>query len=105
MALFERFNLGDVRALIAEFPLAWVCGGGAGTLEIAMRQIADAVQKMRAQDNRQRLIVSVEASFATTWLVSRLEDFRSRNPGISVLIDSSQRIVDLHRSDVDIAIR
>lgn len=78
---------------------------GAGTLEIAMRQIADAVQKMRAQDNRQRLIVSVEASFATTWLVSRLEDFRSRNPGISVLIDSSQRIVDLHRSDVDIAIR
>lgn len=70
-----------------------------------MRQIADAVQKMRAQDNRQRLIVSVEASFATNWLVSRLEDFRSRNPGISVLIDSSQRIVDLHRSDVDIAIR
>ncbi|WP_293844950.1 FMN-binding negative transcriptional regulator [Sphingopyxis sp.] len=36
VALFERFNLGDVRALIAEFPLAWVCGGRAATLEASL---------------------------------------------------------------------
>lgn len=30
--LFERFDAADVRALIAEFPLAWVCGGAAGSL-------------------------------------------------------------------------
>lgn len=78
---------------------------GAADLGPAMRQMADAVQKLRGKDDSRRLIVSVEASFATTWLVPRLEDFRSRNPHINVLIDSSQRIVDLHRSDVDIAIR
>lgn len=31
--LFERYEAADVRALIAEFPLAWVCAGGAGSLE------------------------------------------------------------------------
>jgi len=28
--LFERFDPDDVRALITEFPLAWVCAGGPG---------------------------------------------------------------------------
>ena len=78
---------------------------GAEDLGIAMRHMAHAVQKMRLQDENDRLIITVEASFATTWLVPRLEDFRSRNPGINVLIDSSQRIIDVSRSEVDIAIR
>jgi len=34
--LFERFGDADVRALIEEFPLAWVCGGGAGALEASL---------------------------------------------------------------------
>ena len=85
--------------------LTGLTSGVAADLGVAMRQMTDAVQKMRAHDDLKRLIVTVEASFATTWLVPRLEDFRFRNPGISVLIDSTQRIVDLHRTDVDIAIR
>ena len=34
--LFERFGNADVRALIEGFPLAWVCGGGAGALEASL---------------------------------------------------------------------
>jgi transcriptional regulator len=30
--LFERFDAGDVRALIAAYPLAWVCGGAADAI-------------------------------------------------------------------------
>ncbi|MEM7525481.1 MAG: LysR substrate-binding domain-containing protein [Pseudomonadota bacterium] len=78
---------------------------GAGDLTLAMRHMADAVKKMRAPGDETRLIVTVEASFAATWLVPRLEGFRSRHPGIDVLIDSSQKIVDLTLGDVDIAIR
>lgn len=76
-----------------------------GDLDLAMRHMADAVQKMQTASKVERLIVSVEASLATTWLVPRLEDFRSRHPNISVLIDSSQQIVDLARADADVAIR
>ncbi|MCW4460706.1 FMN-binding negative transcriptional regulator [Sphingomonas sp. BT-65] len=34
--LFERFDDADVRALIEGYPLAWVCGGGAGALEASL---------------------------------------------------------------------
>lgn len=34
--LFERFDDADVRTLIEGYPLAWVCGGGAGALEASL---------------------------------------------------------------------
>lgn len=74
-------------------------------LSLAMRHLTDAVQTMRETLDTRRLIVSVESSLAATWLVPRLHDFRARHPSIDVLIDSSQRIVDLKHSDVDVAIR
>lgn len=74
-------------------------------LRAAMERMRGTVQKLRAHRAGARLIVTVEASFATTWLVPRLEDFRARHPGISVLIDSAQQIVDLTHSDADVAIR
>ncbi len=78
---------------------------GQSDLAAAMQHLADGVRKMREFDAPRRVIVTVEASLATTWLVPRLPAFRKQNPGIDVLIDSSQKIVDLKTSDVDIAIR
>jgi LysR family glycine cleavage system transcriptional activator len=68
-------------------------------------QITGAVGKMRSFSRRQRLIVSVEPSFATAWLVPRLNRFRQANAEIDVLIDSSLKIVDLERGEADVAIR
>lgn len=78
---------------------------GLNDMQLAMRHITDAVRKMRTDTQGSRLIVSVESSIATTWLVPRLERFRAACPGIHILIDSSQRVVDLQREDVDVAIR
>lgn len=36
MGLFDQFETADVRALIEEFPLAWVCAGGAGAMEASL---------------------------------------------------------------------
>jgi LysR family glycine cleavage system transcriptional activator len=87
--------------------LALTTHGTAGRDELSrgFRQITAAVDKMRMLDQRQRLIVSVEPSFATAWLVPRLEGFRSVNAHIDVLIDSSLQLVDLERGVADIAIR
>ena len=87
--------------------LALTSAGQAGLEDMttAMTHMSAAVEQMRGKQNAPRLIVSVEASLAATWLVPKLEAFRTRHPHITVLIDSSQEIVDLHRSDVDIAIR
>jgi len=78
---------------------------GRDDLRGAFRQIATSVQKMRRIDTRQRLIVSVEPSFAAAWLVPRLESFKANNPDVDVLIDSSMQIIDLNRGVADIAIR
>lgn len=78
---------------------------GRNDMELAMRHISESVKKMRRRPGGTRLILTVEASIATTWLAPRLENFRATSPGIDVLIDSSQRVLDLNREDVDIAIR
>jgi len=71
----------------------------------AMLLLTASVEKMRKKTNQKQLIVTVEASFATAWLVPRLAYFKQLHPEINVLIESSQHIIDLHRSDIDIAIR
>ena len=78
---------------------------GRDGLSVAFSQIQNAVENMKTTDGRRRLIVSVEPSFATAWLVPRLESFRAGNAEIDVLIDSSLHIVDLDRGAADIAIR
>jgi LysR family glycine cleavage system transcriptional activator len=52
-----------------------------------------------------RLTVSTTASFASAWLVPRLGQFKAQHPDIEVAIDSSQRVLDLRREYVDVAIR
>lgn len=78
---------------------------GLNDLSSGFDQLARAVQRMRVEGGQQRLIVSVEPSFATAWLVPRLERFRAAQPDIDVLIDSSALLVDLSRGDADVAIR
>ncbi len=68
-------------------------------------QIGTAVERMRSRSRRQRLIVSAEPSFATAWLVPRLDRFRQANADVDVLIDSSLKIVDLEQGEADAAIR
>lgn len=86
--------------------LALTSAGANGCSELsgAFRNIASAVKRMRLTESKS-LIVSVEPSFATAWLVPRLGSFRARNPNIEVLIDSSPRVVDIERGAADIALR
>lgn len=78
---------------------------GQAALSTGFNQVREAVEKMRARQDRQQLIVSVEPSFATAWLVPRLESFRHHNQQVDILIDSSLKIVDLERGATDLAVR
>ena len=74
-------------------------------LSTAMARLSSSVETMRREDGQQQLIVTVETSFATAWLVPKLDRFRSKFPQISVLIDSNQQIVELEKGHADVAIR
>lgn len=96
-ALIERAGRG----------LQLTAAGSAGLADMTMGfdHLLGAVRRMRAEGGRRRLVVSAEPSFATAWLVPRLERFRLRVPDVDVLIDSSAHLVDLARGDADVAIR
>ncbi len=78
---------------------------GCTKLAAGFAQVRDAVDSMRTPDMRKRLIVSVEPSFATAWLVPKLDGFRKSNGEVDVLIDSSLKIVDIENDAADIAVR
>ncbi len=81
--------------------------GAAGRegLALPFRQIEDTVDRLRMMSNSERLIVSATPSFAASWLVPRLENFKKKHPSIDVLIDSSIHVVQVDRGVADVGIR
>lgn len=67
--------------------------------------LADASERLRADDLAGTLVVSVLPSFATRWLVHRLGRFHRRHPALTVRIQASAARTDFDREDVDLAIR
>lgn len=58
-----------------------------------------------ADDETGSLRISLLQSFAFKWLVPRLGEFNRQHPEINVWISTSEELTDLHREDVDLAIR
>lgn len=75
------------------------------TARDALDALAETAQRLRADDGSAPLTITVLHSFAATWLVPRLRRFHDRHPDIDVRITTSETLVDLVRSDIDVAIR
>lgn len=75
------------------------------------RAASEAVAALRSaiadisEDGDGVLVISTVQTFATQWLASRLGGFQVAHPQIAVRLDTDNRIVDLLREDVDVAIR
>jgi DNA-binding transcriptional LysR family regulator len=70
----------------------------------ALRLLQDAVVRVRGGGGR-RLTLSTTIGFASLWLIPRLNDFRTHHPDIDIRIDANNRLIDLAREEVDVAIR
>ena len=68
-------------------------------------KLAEAAQILAAKADTRRLAVSVAPSFASKWLVPRLDSFQAANPEIDVWVSADMDIVDFAIDDVDVAIR
>lgn len=64
-----------------------------------------AVDRIAATRGKRSLTVSVTPSFASMWLVPRLEAFDTAHPGIDILIDATNNLADFDRDPVDVAVR
>lgn len=68
-------------------------------------RLSTAVRLMTQERKAGRLSVSVAPSFASKWLVPRLDRFQAAEPDIDVYVHADMDVVDFAVDDVDIAIR
>jgi LysR family transcriptional regulator, glycine cleavage system transcriptional activator len=76
----------------------------AARLSAGFHELAQAVA-MADDGAAHTLVVSVAPAFASRWLVPRLSRFYAKHPGLALRMDANVRLVDFHRSDIDLAIR
>jgi DNA-binding transcriptional LysR family regulator len=97
VALFERRH----RAL------ALTAAGAAfhRAITAQLRTLAETVEATCGAARDPGLTVSTTVSFAALWLIPRLAGFRALRPESEVYVAADDRLVDLTRGEVDIAVR
>lgn len=74
-------------------------------LDASFNAISDVLTSIAAPPPTKLVRVSVEPTFAAIFLIPRLAGFTAAHPEIEIQIESSSDLVDMHRGDVDLAIR
>jgi len=71
----------------------------------SLPRIDSAVRQIRQNAGRRTVALTTFASFASMWLIPRLEQFQRDNPDIDIRIDASDATMDMEVADVDLALR
>jgi DNA-binding transcriptional LysR family regulator len=70
-----------------------------------LRALATAAEAVRGNPRSPGLTLTTTVSFASLWVIPRLPRFRAHHADLEVYVSADDRLVDLSRGDVDIAIR
>ncbi len=63
------------------------------------------VRQIRQSKGRRVVTVSTFASFASLWLIPRLEAFQREHPDIDIRLSAHDAMVDLEEGEIDLALR
>jgi LysR family glycine cleavage system transcriptional activator len=74
-------------------------------LTAAFDAVLSAMTQFVTSDHEQPIRVSVAPSFASKWLIPRLDALRRAAPGLQILVDASTQLTDLDAGDADCVIR
>ncbi len=68
-------------------------------------RLAEGYTTLRKHEESGLITVSAAPSFASKWLMPRIGAFHAAHPEFELRIDATERVADLQREDVDLAIR
>lgn len=87
--------------------LALTPAGAAFHREVAaaLGALITAADSARGAHRTPGLTLSTTVSFASLWIIPRLPAFRARHPDVEVYVSADDRLIDLGRGDVDLAVR
>ncbi len=75
------------------------------SVEPLLAQLDATVRHLRSAQRRQPVAVTTFASFASLWLLPRLQGFQAVNPESDIRISASDRLNDLDDLEIDLALR
>lgn len=71
----------------------------------AFLSIRHAVVELTGADAARPLQVTMTPSFAVSWLMPRISEFRHRNPQVELMLNPTADVVELEPGGIDVAIR
>jgi LysR family glycine cleavage system transcriptional activator len=75
------------------------------TVEPLLAQLDGTVRHIRSAQRRQPVAVTTFASFASLWLLPRLQGFQAVQPEADIRISAHDRLLELDDPDIDLALR
>jgi DNA-binding transcriptional LysR family regulator len=76
-----------------------------GTAKAILDDLHQVVRRIRREQAAQPVTLSTAIPFAALWLLPRLPRFRTQRPDIEIFISADNRILDLDRERIDLAVR
>ncbi len=73
--------------------------------EAAVELLDNTVDQLRSGARRKQLVISTWASFASQWLIPKLDSFRETHPDVDIQIQTTDAFVDPGKDGVDFSIR
>jgi DNA-binding transcriptional LysR family regulator len=70
-----------------------------------LERLRDATALIRSSTQPRQVAMTCTPGFASFWLIPRLARFTSDHPSVDVRISATLDVLDLERSDVDLAVR
>ncbi|POF29153.1 LysR family transcriptional regulator [Roseibium marinum] len=67
--------------------------------------IVETVEELLREDISRPLNITVTPSFAISWLMPRINDFRLKHPDIELMLNPTAEVVELKPGGVDLAVR
>ena len=95
-ALFERGR---------KLQLTPAAAGVMQQLHTAMEGLRLVSRQLRRKGVERVVVISSAPSFASRWMIPRMERFSARHPDIELRLLATRRLVDLGAEDVDVAVR
>ncbi|MBA2676642.1 LysR substrate-binding domain-containing protein [Ramlibacter sp.] len=71
----------------------------------SLERLRDAAARVRGASPVRRVAITSTPGFASLWLIPRLVRFTAAHPKVDVRISATLDILDLERSDIDVAVR
>jgi LysR family transcriptional regulator, glycine cleavage system transcriptional activator len=71
----------------------------------ALRLLTDTAARIRDKATVRSVTVSCTIGFASLWMVPRLMDFREQHPEIDIRFDANNKMIDLERERIEVAVR